>query len=146
MRVEGTYSFQNASRDAVWDSLTNPDRIAECLPGCDKLEQIEEHGYRMNIRVGIGAIRSSYTGTVHLKDLRPTSAYTLKVLGTGASGFMEGEGSVQLDEDGDVTRVRYTGNVSVGGKIAAVGQRMVGGAARMVIGQFFKCVGSRMGE
>ena len=146
MRVEGTFSFQNASRDAVWDSLTNPDRIAECLPGCDKLEQIEEHGYRMNIRVGIGAIRSSYTGTVHLKDLSPPSAYSLKVLGTGTAGFMEGEGSVQLDEDGDEMRVRYSGSLSVGGKIAAVGQRMVGGAARMVIGQFFKCVSSKLGE
>ena len=146
MRVEGTYSFQNVSRDAVWDSLTNPDRIAECLPGCDKLEQIEEHGYRMNIRVGVGAIRSSYTGTVHLKDLSPPSAYTLKVLGTGTSGFMEGEGSVQLDEDGDEIRVHYSGSLSVGGKIAAVGQRMVGGAASMVIGQFFKCVASKLAE
>ncbi len=144
MTVEGTFSFQNASRDAVWDSLTNPDRIAECLPGCDKLEQIDEHGYRMNIEVGIGAIRSSYKGTVHLKDFSPPSAYSLKVRGTGSAGFMEGVGNIHVDEAGDGVRVRYSGDVSVGGKIAALGQRMVGGAARMVIGQFFKCVASNL--
>ncbi len=146
MTVEGTFSFQNASRDAVWDSLTNPDRIAECLPGCDKLEQIDEHGYRINIEVGIGAIRSSYKGTVRLKDFSPPSAYSLEVRGTGTGGFMEGEGSVELDEAVDAVRVRYSGNVSVGGKIAAVGQRMVGGAARMVIDQFFKCVAKTLAE
>ena len=146
MKVEGTFVFAEASADDVWNSLTCPESIAECLPGCEKLEKIGEDAYLMNIRVGIGAIRSSYSGTIQLSDFTAPSGYSLKVSGTGGGGFMEGFGTVQLLQNGPSVEVNYSGNVSIGGKIAAIGQRMVGGAARLVIDQFFKAMAKRFTE
>jgi hypothetical protein len=64
----------------------------------------------------------------------------------GKPGFVKGEGTVQLTAGETGTLLTYSGDVSAGGPIASLGQRMTGGTARMVIDQFFKCVRSKLGE
>jgi carbon monoxide dehydrogenase subunit G len=146
MKVAGQFTFSDVTPETVWDWLTNPDHISECLPGCEGLDEIEKNRYRMNMRVGIGSIRSSYTGTIHIHDLNPHQEYSLKVTGKGGGGFVEGTGTIQLEPDQADTQVSYTGNIAIGGRTASVGQRMVSGAARMVIEQFFKCVASKLSQ
>jgi hypothetical protein len=62
------------------------------------------------------------------------------VEGKGAPGFLKGEGSIDLIEQGQETLVNYSGDVSVGGTIAGVGQRMVQSTAKMMAGQFFAAI------
>jgi uncharacterized protein len=57
---------------------------------------------------------------------------------------VKGAGTIQLSANGDGTLLHYSGDVSAGGPIASVGQRMIGGAARMIIDQFFKCVAGKL--
>jgi 2-furoyl-CoA dehydrogenase large subunit len=47
------------------------------------------------------------------------------------------------DESG--TRVSYRYEAAVGGKVAAVGDRLLSGAARVVIGGFFTALGRKAG-
>ena len=68
----------------------------------------------------------------------------MTVDGSGAPGFIKGEGTIQLTSADTGTFLRYSGDVSAGGPIATVGQRMIGGAARMIIDQFFKCVAGKL--
>jgi carbon monoxide dehydrogenase subunit G len=75
---------------------------------------------------------------VRLFDLEPPNKYRMAVEGTGAPGFVRGDASMQLsDADGGNTRVGYNADVQVGGLIASVGQRMLGGVSRMMLDQFF---------
>jgi len=146
MRVEGQFEFEGISSEAVWDFLTDANRIAECLPGCEKLDKTGEGTYEMQMKIGIGAISGSFSGGIRLHNLQPTSQYEMTVNGNGAPGFVKGEGKVQLSPKDSGTLLQYSGDVSAGGAIASVGQRMIGGAARMVIDQFFKCVAGKMGS
>lgn len=145
MKVEGEFLFAGIPAEAAWKYLTDAGRLVECLPGCEKLIQTAEDTYEMTMRVGIGAIRGSYTGTVRLHDLSPFTSYRMSVSGNGAAGFVNGEGTVELSPTDIGTSLRYSGDIHVGGPIASVGQRMVGAAARMVIDQFFKCVAGKLG-
>jgi carbon monoxide dehydrogenase subunit G len=96
------------------------------------------------MRMGIGAISGVFTGSIYLHDLQPSTEYQMTVNGSGSPGFVKGEGTVQLTSDGAGTLLHYSGDVSAGGAIASLGQRMIGGAARMVIDQFFKCVAVKL--
>ena len=140
MKIEGQFRFEGISSKALWNFLTDANRIAECLPGCEQLTRTEEDSYEMKMRIGIGAIRGVFSGQIRLHDLKPTTDYEMTVSGTGAPGFVKGEGKIHLDSSPGATVLSYSGDVSAGGMIASVGQRMIGGAARMVIDQFFKCV------
>ena len=64
------------------------------------------------------------------------------VEGKGPPGFLKGSGDLDLEQDGAITRVKYAGDVQVGGTIASVGQRMIQGTAKMMAAQFFTCLGA----
>jgi carbon monoxide dehydrogenase subunit G len=144
LHIDGKFVFEGILSQAVWDFLTNAERIAKCLPGCEKLIKTSDESYEMSLKIGIGAIRGTFTGTIGLHDLKPTSEYQMSVSGSGAPGFVKGEGKILLSSTDTGTEVTYSGDVSAGGPIASVGQRMISGAARMVIDQFFKCAAERL--
>lgn len=144
MKIEGQFALQGIPALAVWGFLTDANRIAECLPGCEKLERTAENTYDLQMKFGVGPISGVFTGSIRLHDLQPTSEYKMTVNGSGKPGFVKGEGTVQLTSDEAGTSLHYSGDVSAGGPIASLGQRMIGGAARLVIDQFFKCVKAKL--
>jgi carbon monoxide dehydrogenase subunit G len=144
MKIEGQFAFETAPPLAVWNFLTDANRIAQCLPGCEKLEQTGEGTYDLQIRIGVGPISGVFTGSIRLHDLQPTSEYQMNVKGSGTPGFVDGGGTVRLTAGESGTLLHYSGNVNAGGPIASLGQRMISGAARMVIDQFFKCVSGKL--
>lgn len=144
MKIEGQFAFEHASTSALWSFLTDAGQIAQCLPGCEKLEQTGEGTYDLQLRFGVGAISGVFKGSIRLHDLQPPSEYQMSVEGRGAPGFVKGGGAVQLTSEGEGSVLHYAGDVAAGGLLASVGQRMIGGAARMVIDQFFKCVAGKL--
>jgi uncharacterized protein len=146
MQITGQYRFDGVAPDTLWNFLTDAHRIAECLPGCEQLTQTGDGSYDMRMSIGIGAIRGVFSGQIRLHDLNPTTEYQMTVAGNGAPGFVNGEGKIHLTESENATLLDYSGDVSAGGAIASVGQRMISGAARMVIDRFFKCVADKLRE
>ena len=144
MKIDGQFAFDGLTPLDVWGFLTNAKRIAECLPGCQKLVQTSPDTYDMEMRFGIGAVSGVFRGSIRLHGLLPTSEYQMTVDGSGTPGFIKGDGTVQLTTENKGTLIHYSGDVSAGGAIASVGQRMMGGAARMIIDQFFKCVAGKL--
>ena len=143
MQVEGSYTFL-APRQRVWDALMEPQTLRHCLPGCDELQPQGNGRYRVVMRVGVAAVKGTFQGTVEVKAPQAFERYSLALDARSAIGFARGEGRFELQEQGEQTILSYTGEVHLGGTIAAVGQRLVGSAARMVIDQFFGCVARRL--
>jgi carbon monoxide dehydrogenase subunit G len=144
MKMEGQFAFDGIAPMAVWGFLTDANRIAECLPGCQRLVPSGEGAYDLEMRFGIGAISGVFRGSIRLHGLVPASEYQMTVDGSGTPGFVKGDGTIQLTNRSTGTLLRYSGDVTAGGPIASVGQRMIGGAARMIIDQFFKCVAEKL--
>ena len=136
MKLEGTH-FVNAPRDRVYQSLIDPEVLRRCIPGCERLEKTAENTYSTTIRAGVGTIKGVFTGTVKLEDMRPPEHYRIVVEGKGAPGFLKGSGNLDLEEQGEGTLIKYTGDLQLGGTIASVGQRMIQGTAKMMASQFF---------
>lgn len=135
-----------ASPQAVFDVMLNPDALAKVIPGCHGLEQIAEHTYRADVTVGIGMIKARYAAEVALSELSPPHSLRLSGAGLSSVGTASGSGMVHLEalpEGG--TRLRYDYEAEVSGKVAAVGGRMLEGAARIVLGQLFEQLGVQAG-
>ncbi len=136
MKIEGSYTFP-VSRQQVWDSLIDPECLARCMPGCEKLEVVGKDEYTGTINVGVAAIKGVYNGKVKIGDKQPPGHYHLTLDGRARQGFIRGSGTVDLEEKDGRTLLKYAGDVQIGGPLASVGQRMFDGVARMMIGQFF---------
>lgn len=136
MKLNGAHTF-SAPRQKVWEFLIDPQRLAKCMPGCDKLEATSENEFSGQINVGLAAVKGMYNGKVKLDELQPPTHYKMLLDGKGKQGFIKGSGTIDLEEQSGQTLLKYSGDVQVGGPLASVGQRMIDGAAKMMIGQFF---------
>ncbi len=138
MKIEGSYQF-NASRERVWEILQDPKVMAKCMPGCESMEEIGPDQYEATVKVGIAAVKGSYKAKVAIKEKEAPSHYVLSGSGSGGPGFMHGDLIIDLEENGESgTTLRYITDAKIGGLIAGVGQRMLGGVGKMMVDQFFK--------
>ena len=139
LRVEGTYTI-DADSEAVWRGLLSPDVLSSCIPGCQKFEPAGEDTYDVVLRVGVGAIRGTYTGVVSLSDVVHLESYKMHVEGRGSGGTVTGEGVIRISARDGATEVSIVGDAQVTGIVARVGQRFLGSASKMLMNQFFSCV------
>lgn len=143
MNLDGS-AVLHASPERVWAVITDPAVLARTIPGCQSLEQVGEDSYRMNVAVGVGAIRGSYAGEVHLTDQQRPSSYVMHASGAGAPGQVRATVPISLEAVDGGTRVTYSADAVVGGPVAGVGQRMITGVARRMAGQFFAAVDAEL--
>ncbi|WP_324752228.1 xanthine dehydrogenase family protein molybdopterin-binding subunit [Roseovarius sp. Pro17] len=126
-----------ASPQEVWDILLDPKALARVIPGCHELEEVGQNSYRADVDMGVGPVRGRFEANVTLSDLDEPKSATLTGDVAGPLGSGGGNGRVTLTPEEGGTLVTYAYEVTVSGKVASVGGRMLDGAARMVIGQFF---------
>ena len=143
MDISGSYTF-NAPPDRVWRLLMDPAILSSCIPGCEKFEPDGEDRYNVRLTVGLAAITGTYDGTVVLAEKIPNTSYRLVVEGQGRPGFVKGSSAVALRAEGSTTAVDVTASVQTGGPIARVGQRLIGGVAKMMLDRFFACLQSKL--
>jgi carbon monoxide dehydrogenase subunit G len=141
--VEATYSYQ-APPERVWARLLDAESLRACIPGCKNLEAVGPDRWNATLEVGAGPVHGTYTGTVAIVDKREPVSYTLRVEGRGGPGFVKGSAQVTLASSSEGTRVDVTADGQVGGTVASVGQRMLAGVARMLMGQFFDCLSAKL--
>lgn len=136
MKIEATYELQ-APRERVYAALVEPEILRRAIPGCESLEKTGENTYNAVLKAGIGSIKGTFKGEVRLEDMRPPEHYRIVVEGKGGIGFAKGSADFDLEEKDGGTLIRYSGEMQTGGTIAAVGQRMIQGAAKMMAAKFF---------
>ena len=144
MRLEGTNTLP-APVETVWKTINDPEALRRCTPGLKELKEIGPDTYQATLTIGIAAVKGTYAGTMAITEKRPPTHYKISLDGSGGAGFMKGEGTVDLEAQGDGTLLKWVGDLQIGGLIAGVGQRMLGGVGKMLIGQFFKCLEQHLG-
>ena len=131
--------------EEVWSALTDESGLAAVIPGCHAIERTGENAYRADITLGVGPVRGRFQAEVALTDLDRPRSLRLSGRATGPLGSSSGEGRVQLAAVEGGTRVEYEYGFVVSGKIAAVGGRLLEGAARAIVGQLLDRLVRRSG-
>jgi carbon monoxide dehydrogenase subunit G len=130
----------HAEPERVWAVITDPAVLARTIPGCESLEQVGDDEYKMNVSVGVGAIRGTYAGEVKLTDQQRPASYVMHASGAGAPGNARATVTINLEPNGEGTTLTYSADAVVGGPVAGVGQRMMTGVAKRMAGQFFTAI------
>jgi hypothetical protein len=131
----------HADPERVWSVITDPAVLARTIPGCESLERVGDDEYKMNVSVGVGAIRGTYAGEVKLSDQLRPSSYVMHASGAGAPGNARATVTINLEPaDGGTTTLTYSADAVIGGPVAGVGQRMITGVAKRMAGQFFTAI------
>ncbi len=136
-----------APKDAVYRALNDPDVLRECIPGCEELIQHSPEHLEAKVVLKIGPVKARFNGEVTLDNSQAPDAFSLSGEGKGgAAGFAKGGADVSLTTDGDETVLSYTAKVTIGGKIAQLGSRLIAGTAKKLSGKFFDKFGEVVAE
>lgn len=131
-----------APRARVWEALNDPAVLAACIPGCQSLEREGEDRFAAVAEVKIGPIGARFKGAVTLSDIDAPNSYVLSGQGNGGiAGNAKGRAQVRLADDGAGTRVSWTVDAEVGGRMAQLGGPIIDATARQLAGRFFQKFG-----
>ncbi len=126
-----------AAPQTVFAALTDVQSLARIIPGCSQLQRVGADRYRAEVVLGVGPVKARYTAEIALSALQPPHSLCLEGRGESMLGAAHGKGTVRLEAVGEGTRLSYEYHTEITGKIAAVGSRMLEGAARGVIAGIF---------
>ena len=138
MELSGTQLI-GADRETVWARLNDPEVLKACIPGCQELSGSIEEGFEAVVTQKVGPVKATFRGAVTVSDLDPPKGYTLSGEGKGGvAGFARGSADVTLSETADGTELSYVVDAKIGGKLAQLGNRVVGGVATKLANTFFE--------
>jgi carbon monoxide dehydrogenase subunit G len=115
--------------DRVWTFLTDPEKVARCLPGAAITGKLDEKTWQGTMTVKVGPVSSSYKGKVAFEKL-DTGSRTAEIVATGQD--VRGRGGADLRLTSTLspkapgeTEVTTTSRVNVTGILAQMGRGMV---------------------
>jgi hypothetical protein len=143
MQISGEHRFAGP-RQLLYQMLLDPEVLAATLPGVQHFEEVEPDTYESSMRVGIASVRGTYQGRVEVSERVPDESFRLRIEGSGRPGGGTADARVRLEDDGSLTVMHYQAEVRARGTIARLGNRLMGGAARLLVGQFCKAIEQRI--
>ena len=136
-----------APPDRVWQGLNDPRILRRAIPGCKEMQGSADRGYEAVVTQKIGPVKATFRGRVELSDIVEGRAYRISGTGRGgAAGFASGAADVRLEAVAEGTRLVYEVEAKLGGKLASLGGRVIGGVAKKLADQFFTAFGALIEE
>jgi carbon monoxide dehydrogenase subunit G len=118
-----------APASAVWAFLTDPRRVASCLPGAAITEQVDDKTYGGTIAVRVGPVLANYRGKMHFERL-DAAAYEAEIAATGQETRGKGGADMRMksrivERSPGESEVTVTSDVNVVGVLAQFGRGMI---------------------
>jgi len=126
--------------ETLWRALNDPAVLVKCIPGCKEMIPQGEDRFKLVLNLKVASVGGSFEGAISLSDKQPPAQCKVAVSGEGSLGQGSGAATFSLEPQSTGTLMRYSGEGEIGGLVAGVGQRILKGVAKHLIGQFFKAL------
>ena len=141
LRIEKTFQVDQPI-EKVWSFLSDPTKVASCVPGAQITEKIDDKTYKGSISVKVGPSVTDYKGEVHIRRLDAQN-YEIEIQGKGQDVRGRGSASMTMTGklatlDGRATQVTSTSEVNVVGILAQMGSRVISEVSNIMFQEFMK--------
>jgi carbon monoxide dehydrogenase subunit G len=145
MLLKGDVTIQ-APRKKVWDFLTDPNQIGQCVPGVEKIEIVEElKKYRGIVSVGLGSVKARFSGDVEILELDEPKRAKLRAHGTATRSVADAVSEMRLSDGPDnSTLVQWTADINVSGQLTSLVSRLMVPVSQKLAGVFYDEVRKRI--
>ncbi len=139
IKIEKTFQVQEPL-DTVWKFLSDPRKVAGCVPGAQITEAVDDRTYKGLIKVQVGPSVTDYKGQAHIERLDEEN-HEIEMVGKGqdvrgkGSASMKMIGKIRALSDGS-TEVVTLSEVNVVGLLAQLGARMINEVSNKMFEEF----------
>ncbi|MDE0679015.1 MAG: SRPBCC domain-containing protein [Gammaproteobacteria bacterium] len=127
MKIAKTFRIA-APIDRVWPTITDPEQVASCLPGCEQVDKVDELNYKALVKVVVGPIRTQFKVDIACVEQRPPeyAAYETKGEEGGKSSRVKAISTLTLASlSEEETEVSYSSDLSIIGRLGKFGSGMM---------------------
>ncbi|PZR99967.1 MAG: hypothetical protein DLM70_14435 [Chloroflexi bacterium] len=131
----------------VWRILTNVPEVAQCVPGAEITEMIDDRHFKGTVKIKLGAIQVGYRGEVEIDVAESEHAIVLHAKGQEVRGSGGASATVTTkisNPETDVTRVDIVSDVDVSGRVAQFGRGIMQDVANRQVRQFAACLEEKL--
>ena len=149
MKVALSKTFTiRAPISAVWDFMTNVEKVCTCIPGAQYKENIGEDQHSVMLLVKVGPIKSSYRSTVSIRSL-DNEKYTIEIEGQGTDTKGKGGATMELvgvlsENENGTTQINGDSTITIQGMLAQFGSRMVEDVSNQLFIQFTNSLAAKL--
>jgi len=125
---------------AAWQFLQKIEAVAQCMPGAKITERIDDKHYKGAVTARVGPATLSFNGTIEVVEVDANNM-TLRMIGKGTDRSGSSGASMDLTarieaDDGGKSILIGNSEVSMSGKAATFGGRMIVPVADQILKQF----------
>jgi carbon monoxide dehydrogenase subunit G len=135
--IEGRFTVE-APRDRVWAAIWDIPTLASWVPGCTSAERVDDTTYRAHLEQQVGFLKASFDVLLSVVETEPPAR--IRLHGEGEDRRLRSnvgvDTEVTLDEDGPATVFRYRHDLSVFGRLGALGFPIIQRKAREIEAEF----------
>jgi uncharacterized protein len=139
LRIEKNFQVSQPI-DKVWALLSDPAKVASCVPGAQITEKVDDKTYKGSISVKVGPSVTDYKGEVQILRLEPHN-HEIEIQGKGQD--VRGRGSASMTMTGKLatladgaTLVTSISEVNVVGILAQMGSRVIAEVSNIMFDKF----------
>jgi carbon monoxide dehydrogenase subunit G len=130
----------NAPQEQVWDFLMDAQAVGRCGPGVESITDFDKTHFSAVVRIGIAQFRARFNVEAELVDLLPTQSAGIRMRAQAPGTAVDAIARMQLEGDDKTTLLQWDADVSINGKLAAVGTRLIEWQAERLIADAFGCI------
>jgi len=131
----------------VWAFITDPAKIASCLPDVLESTVHDANNFDAVVQVAVGPVRGKFKFKVALDPQPAANHMNLKISGGGFGSVVDLLAGADIKDDGNATTtLDWNGTATMRGPVATVGGRVLDAQAKRVIETTFANVKTRIGE
>ena len=145
MIIQGKAPIEASVQD-VWNHLMNPDVLEKITPGVSELIDLGDNKYKAISTIKIGLVKGNFEGQLELRDKIENKTAIIVVNQKSKIGNVAAEIKVQLNAKDDKAEIDYIGEAKLSGKLAMMGQRIIGGVVNSLSKQFFESLNNEIKE
>jgi len=131
MNVSGEFAVK-APRQVVFDTLRDPSAFVKFVDGVQNLKEIDATHYEAVFETKVAYMKFRFNVTVEVTKMEAPSVIEAKIEGTplGVVGRLTAKSTTTLTEAGDETKVIYSVESMLSGKLGSIGQPVLRSKAK----------------
>jgi len=147
MKITKTFVVQ-ASPDATWQFLTDPARVAQCLPGAAITGQIDERTHAGTVTMKVGPVTASFKGTLRFERI-DTATRTAEIVASGQDTRGKGGADMRMvstlvEKSPGQTEVTIDSDVKIIGTLAQFGRGIIQDVSDQIFDRFVAAVRAQL--
>lgn len=144
MILEGNIRLPS-DREKVWDFVSQPSKIIECVPGLQSFTVGENNRINASVKVAIGFIRGTFQASSKVvKEDHDNYTAVLELTGSGAGSGFGATVDIIIAEAGAESELKWKADVKISGPLGSLAKPLLEGNVKKIVNQLFECVKTKL--